>query len=169
MPPAQTLARRLTGTMLPWFFLLAAGLVALQFTVYSFSVNNAIRRDLATLGRTLEPSVAEAVWELDQPALDGLAGGLRLNAIVTGVRILTDRGEVLVDQGAGPEPGSWPGLAKVTVVPLRFRSRRGAWPEIGRMELHSGSGVAWGRLRAGSGPASTPPWALPWCWPRASG
>jgi signal transduction histidine kinase len=149
MAATRTLARRLLGTLFPWFLLLAAGLTALQITVHSISVNRAIRRDLDSLARTVAPSVTEAVWELDQPNLDGLVQGLRLNAIVTGVRVTTDSGEQLEIQGEVPGLTGWPGLAKAARVPLRYRSLRGAWMEIGRLEIYSDASVAWARLRAG--------------------
>jgi len=154
MAETQTLARRLVRSMLPWFLLLAAGMTAAQIGVQYVSVDGAVDRDLTTLARTLEPSMAEAVWELDQPTLEGLARGAALNAIVTGVRVLTERGEPLVTEGVVPDgrQGSgrrWFGQARTVAVPLRYRSRRGALLAIGRLEIHSSPQVVWGRLRAG--------------------
>jgi signal transduction histidine kinase len=153
MHASQTLARRLTRTMIPWFVLIAAGMAAAQITVQYFSINGAINRDLASLGRTLAPSMAEAVWELDQPTLDSLARGLMLNAIVTGVSVVDDRGETMVVEGALPagryDAESRPySLYKKEIVQLQYRSQRGAQPLIGTLEIASGPQVVWGRLQA---------------------
>ena len=103
MVEPHSLTRRLIHTMFPWFLLLAAGMSAAQIGVQYLSVNGAIDRDLATLARTLEPSMAEAAWALDQPTLEGLARGAALNAIVTGVRVLNEGGETLVAVGVVPD------------------------------------------------------------------
>ena len=154
MAEPQLLARRLIHSMFPWFLLLAAAMAAAQIGVQYVSVNDAINGDLATLARTLEPSMAAAVWELDQPAVAALARGAALNAIVTGVRVLTERGEPLVSEGVISGLGQTPGhrrygLAKAEVVPLRFRSKRGTLVAIGQLEIQSSPQVAWRRLRAG--------------------
>jgi len=149
MPASQTLARRLIQTMIPWFVLIAAGMAAAQITVQYFSINGAINRDLASLGRTVAPPMAEAVWELDQAALDSLARGLMLNAIVTGVSVANEKGETLVVEGVRPA-GSHDAearrfsLTKKERVRLQYLSQRGTQPLIGSLEISSGPRVVWG-------------------------
>jgi signal transduction histidine kinase len=147
MPPPRTLARRLTRTLVPWFLLLAAVLAAAQLAVQAVSIRGAIGRDLATLGRTVESSVSEAVWEVDRPSLGALLHGLRLNAIVSGVRVVADDGKVMMADGEadGPVPAGWFRAS----VPLDYRSRRGVLHRLGNLEISSSPAVVWERLRAG--------------------
>jgi signal transduction histidine kinase len=149
-----TLARRLTATMLPWFLFMAALLAGVQIAVQFVAVNGAIDRDLATMARTLAPSTAKAVWELDQASLEDLAEGVMHNAIITGLRVVTSREEVLVAKGDLPilpsgADSSRYALAKTKREPLYFRTRHGERMDIGRLELHAAPAVTWLRLRAG--------------------
>ena len=154
MASPQTLARRLVRTMVPWFLLIAFGLTAAQVTVQYLSVNGAIVGDLESLARTVEPSVAQAVWELDQPSLDDLARGAMLNAIVTGVSITGDNHAPLVAIGRLPEGpperrSPWFRLAKRAQVPLYVRSQRGERYLIGQLDIYSSPEVVWRRIRSG--------------------
>ncbi len=152
MHATQTLARRLIRTMIPWFLLIAVGMTAAQITVQYFSVNADLNRDLASLGRTVEPAVASAVWELDQPTLDGLARGIMLNMIVTGVSVVTEGGATLVVEGELPArrnfPSRWFNLTKKQVVQLQYRTQRRDRPLVGRLEIISGPQVVWQRIRS---------------------
>ena len=65
----QTLARRLLYTMLPWYLLLALGVTGIHLAIQYFAVGRTIANDLASLSRTVEPGVADAVWELDAARL----------------------------------------------------------------------------------------------------
>jgi len=154
MASHQTLARRLVHTMIPWFLLIAFGLTAAQITVQYLSVNGAIAGDLGSLARTVEPSVAQAVWELDQPSLDDLARGIMLNAIVTGVSITGDDRATLVAIGRLPEVqqerrSPWSRFAKRVRMPLYFRSQRGELHLIGQLDIYSSPEVVWQRIRSG--------------------
>jgi two-component system, sensor histidine kinase and response regulator len=58
----QTLSRRLLFTLLPWYLLLALTMTGGQLAIQYFSAAQAIINDLASLARTFEPGVTEAVW-----------------------------------------------------------------------------------------------------------
>jgi signal transduction histidine kinase len=152
MQATQTLARRLIRTMTPWFLLIAVGMTAAQIAVQYVSVNADLNRDLASLGRTVEPAVASAVWELDQPTLDGLARGIMLNMIVTGVSVVTEAGATLVVEGEVPSPRDFPSrwfsLSKIQVVQLQYRNQRRDRSLAGRLEILSGPQVVWQRIRS---------------------
>ena len=83
----QTLARRLLYTMLPWYLLLAISVTVVQLAIQYFSVARAIVEDVASLGRTIEPGITEALWELDSAGLASMARGLRLKCELRANRI----------------------------------------------------------------------------------
>ena len=102
-----------------------------QLVIQYFSVAGDIIDDLASLGRTVEPTVANAVWALDSPGLDSIVRGIRQNAIVSGVLITSDEGVVLVADGMlprspGQSDGIFPPPYRMEVVPpLPQVARRG--------------------------------------------
>ena len=69
----RTLARRLLFTLLPWYLLLALTMTGGQLVIQYFSVAQDIIDDLASLGRTVEPGVAECGvgTRFGAPELDG--------------------------------------------------------------------------------------------------
>ena len=153
-PATQTLARRLIATMVPWFLLIAISMTAAQVGVQYFNVSGAIDRDLRSLGRTVAPSVAEAVWEMDRPALGGLVRGIRLNAVVTGIRIVADNGDLLVADGRlpilpGPDRAGWSSLARQDRFPLFHKAQTGTEHLIGYLDIQSDAQVVWRSLRSG--------------------
>jgi len=149
MPSTHTLAHRLIRTMFPWFLLVAIGLTAAQVTVQYFYVNTDINASLDALCNTVKQPVASAVWEMDRPTLTGLAAGIRQNSIVTGVRIVTDQGEVLAAGGQVADGhGMAPWVYKQKDTPLYFKSQHDDQELIGTMRIDSGPAVVWQRLRA---------------------
>ena len=148
----QTLARRLLYTMLPWFLLLAVTLTVLQLGIQYFTAARAIGADLASLGRTIEPSASQALWELDNARLMTVVQGVRQNAIVTGVRVSNAAGEELVGDGDRPPPGlaasaNAPGQYKQVAVPLKYLERNNQLRVIGKLELFANRDVLWDRTK----------------------
>ena len=148
----QTLARRLLYTMLPWYLLLGFSMTGAQLAVQYIMMDRDIMDDLGSLGRTVEPGVAEAVWELDSARLTSMARGIRQNAIVTGVLITTDDGSVLVTDGtlSAPQEGRGsllPGQDKLEIVPLYHHSPKSKGRLIGYLNLHSSRNVLWERTK----------------------
>jgi signal transduction histidine kinase/DNA-binding response OmpR family regulator/HPt (histidine-containing phosphotransfer) domain-containing protein len=152
----QTLSRRLLYTMFPWYLLIALSMTAVQLTIQYFSVSQDIDNDLASLGHTIEPSVVNAVWELDGPQLRSIASGVRQNAIVTGVEIDSVSHATLIADGDIPSaPQAAGGLLaslfsshfKQAVLPLSYQSPRGERRLIGELRLYSNRDVLWHRIR----------------------
>ena len=148
----QTLARRLLYTMLPWYLLLALSVTGVQLAIEYFNVTRAIVEDLASLGRTVEPGITEAVWELDAAGLASMAHGVRLNAIITGVEIKTDQGEVLIADG--DLPASPMGRRTLfsrpyrqETVPLFHQEPKGKRRLIGSLHLYTNRDVLWNRIK----------------------
>ncbi len=137
----QTLSRRLLYTMFPWYLLIALSMTAAQLTIQYFSVSQDIDNDLTSLGHTIEPSVINAVWELDSPQLLSIARGVRQNAIVTGVEISSASNETLVADGDSASH------FKQTVLPLSYQSPRGERRLIGELRLYSNRDVLWDRIK----------------------
>jgi len=150
----QTLARRLLYTLLPWYLLLAFGLTSIQLAMEYYTVSSDVAADLASLGRTVEPGVTEAVWELDNTRLASVARGIRQNAIVTGLRIADEKGQTIVADGSIPAaPPREAGIFRIRdrreSVPLLHQSPDGKPRPIGLMVLHSSDEVVWQRMKYG--------------------
>jgi len=148
----QTLSRRLLYTMLPWYVLLAISITGVQLAIQYFTVDHAIGNDLASLGRTVEPGVTEAVWELDSVRLSSAAKGVRQNEIVTGVLIRNDKGDILVADGAIPAQQKesttlLSGPYRQQVVSLFHQSSHGSHDLIGYLDLYSSRSVLWDRIK----------------------
>ena len=148
----QTLSRRLLYTMLPWYLLIALSMTMAELAIQYFSVSRDIDSDLASLGRTVEPGITNAVWELDIPQLVSIVHGVRQNAIVTGVQIESATREILVTDGSLPASlnevgGIFPSPFKETVVPLIYPSPRGDSQLIGHLKMYSNRNVVWDRTK----------------------
>ena len=150
----QTLSRRLFYSMLPWYLLIAMSMTALQLVIQYIIVSRDIDMDLASLGRTVESSVADAVWELDVPRLSAIAQSIRQNAIVTGVEVQGINATVLITEGNNP------GIKKNEMHSLLFGKKQaelvlvhhspiGEIKEIGALRLFSGRDVVWDRIKYG--------------------
>jgi two-component system, sensor histidine kinase and response regulator len=150
----QTLARRLLYTLLPWYLVLAFCVTSIQLAMEYYTVSSDIAADLASLGRTVEPGVAEAVWELDNTRLASVARGIRQNAIVTGLQITDEKGQTIVADGTIPAAPSWEAdifrlRTRQETVPLLHQSSDGRPQPIGAMVLHSSNQVVWQRMKYG--------------------
>jgi two-component system, sensor histidine kinase and response regulator len=150
----QTLARRLLYTLLPWYLLLALCVTSIQLAMEYYTVSSDVAADLASLGRTVEPGVTEAVWELDNMRLASVARGIRQNAIVTGLQITDEKGQTIVADGKVPaaplrEAGIFRIRDRQETVPLLHQSRDGKPQPIGLMVLHSSDEVVWQRMKYG--------------------
>ena len=148
----QTLSRRLLFTLLPWYLLLALTMTGGQLAIQYFSAAQAIINDLASLARTFEPGVTEAVWELDSERLNSMARGLRQNEIVTGVLIASNEGEVLMTDGTIPSSQEKSGgiiapRFRTEVIPLVRDLSDGQVRLIGHLSLYSSSDVLWDRTK----------------------
>ncbi len=150
----QTLSRRLLYTMFPWYLVIALGMTGVQLAIQYVTVSRDIENDLLSLGRTVAPSVTNAVWELDPPQLAAIVRGVRNNAIASGVEIETATGDVLVSDGRlpskTPESGSYFGDAfKQAIVPLVYQSPRGEPRVVGNLKMYSNRDVIWNRTKYG--------------------
>ncbi|MDQ1832593.1 response regulator [Massilia scottii] len=148
----QTLARRLLYTMLPWYLLLAVSMTVLQLGIQYFAVSRAIADDLASLGRTVEPGAAQALWELDIARLAAVARGVRQNAIVTGVRITNTDDDELA--GDGDRPGQRSSATAPASrqyqhyqVALHYTERDNKQRLIGYLDLYANGDVLWDRIK----------------------
>jgi two-component system, sensor histidine kinase and response regulator len=150
----QTISRRLLYTMLPWYLLIALSMTGVQLAIQYVSASRDIDKDLASLGRTIAPSVTSAVWELDPPQLASIVRGVRQNAIVTGVQIESASSGVLIRDGGSPVAsgdvgGIFSSTFKQTVVPLVYRSPRGEDRLVGQLTMYSDRDVIWDRTKYG--------------------
>ena len=140
--------------MLPWYLLATIGLVAVQLGIQYVGISRAIANDLASLGRTVEPAVTNAVWELDRDQMTRALDGVRQNAIVSGARIESAKGDILADSGWSRESDETPDLAffvrgRSAATPLRHATADGAMQLLGVLWLHTAPSVIWDRLKYG--------------------
>ncbi len=150
--PRHTLGRRLLLAMLPWYALLALSVTVLQLMVQYVWVADTISRDLASLGRTAQPSAVEAVWELDSARLSSVSHGLLQNAIVTGVRITSDKDVTLIAEDNTPPARSWKerlldGIYQQQHIALERQGVNGQPQAIGQLVLYANRAVLWDRLK----------------------
>jgi signal transduction histidine kinase len=137
----------------PWFLLISLGMVGVQLAVEWVGAGRAIERDLASLALAIEQPLSEAVWELNRPALEGFAQGILEGSIVTGIEIVTERGDALVAKGQVPAAGqartasAWR-LSKRRVTELRHLSQRGAREGVGELRLYASPFVVWQRIQS---------------------
>ncbi|MFL9878467.1 response regulator [Herbaspirillum rhizosphaerae] len=148
----QTLARRLLNTMLPWYLLLVVSMTMLQMGIQYVSISKAIAEDLASLVRTIEPSVTQALWELDSARLSSIVSGVRQNAIVTGARISNSADIEVVGDGDRPavadtEETHPTSQYQEVAVPLRHMERDNRQLQIGKLSLYTNRTVLWDRIK----------------------
>ena len=154
MKTTSTLSRRLLRSMLPWYLLATVVLVAAQLTIQYISISQAISSDLASLGRTIEPAVTDAVWELDQGHLLKALDSVRQNAIISGLQVTSSDGDILVER-------NWPRSSSdiersvlfvgghAVAVPLHRPAADGGQQLIGTLNLYTDPSVVWDRIKYG--------------------
>jgi signal transduction histidine kinase/DNA-binding response OmpR family regulator/HPt (histidine-containing phosphotransfer) domain-containing protein len=150
----STLSRRLLRFMLPWYLLATVAMVAVQLGIQYVGISRSVGDDLASLGQTIESSVTNAVWELDRDQMIRALDGLRQNEIVSGARIESAEGDLLVDSGWPRESADAPApeffvRGQSASIPLRHAVSGGQIQEIGVLRLHTEPSVIWGRLKYG--------------------
>ncbi len=140
--------------MLPWYLLVTIGLVAVQLTIQYAGISRAVSDDLASLGRTVEPAVTGAVWELDRGQLLKVLDSVRQNAIISGVQVTSSDGDILADR-------NWPRSTAdirrsvlfvsghVAALPLHHAAADGDIQMIGTLGLYTDPVVIWDRLKYG--------------------
>ncbi len=151
---SQTLSRRLLYTMFPWYLLIAISMTGVQLSIQYFSVSWDISNDLASLSRTIGPSVTNAVWELDKPQLMNIVTGVRQNAIVSGVQIESADGKILAASGNVPDVMKegdtlFPAGFRQAELPLASPSPKGEHNVIGVLKMYSDRHVLWDRIKYG--------------------
>ncbi len=146
----QTLARRLLLTMAPWYVLLVLGMTLLHLGIQYVAVNRAIEDDLASLAKTVEPGVAQAVWEFDASRLAALVEGVRQNGVVTGMRISNAGGVDMAGGGDRPLGAGSPSTEQAYRhhrIALYYTERDNQQRLIGHLDLYANRNVLWQRIR----------------------
>ncbi|HRZ52025.1 MAG TPA: response regulator [Candidatus Contendobacter sp.] len=138
--------------MLPWYLLLAVSVTGIHLIIQYFAVSHTIISDMASLGRMVESGIAQAVWELDMTQLTLMARGVRQNAIITGVRIKAENGNILLNDGDLPsvqdeQKNILSGQYQREIMPLFYQPLTGERRLIGYLNLYSSRGVLWDRIK----------------------
>ncbi len=154
MSARRPLSRRLLFAMLPWYLLPAIGLTAAQIAIQYHTERVALGADLAALAHTIEPGMAEELWQLDQTQLAVMAHALLESSRISGVEIDSDRGEALVRAGKLPAPtqGRAPRDGGGTAFSLPLYHQPDAAPHrlIGRLLLYADDSVLWNHIKYSS-------------------
>lgn len=103
MPSIKSLAGRLFKLVFGWYLLLAILVTCVQLGIEFILIRNTVADDMAALGQSFTPAVADALWTYDQPLLESLIKGMGQASIVTGARIENSRGEIVVKVGRLPD------------------------------------------------------------------
>ncbi|MDR3409433.1 MAG: ATP-binding protein [Formivibrio sp.] len=150
----KNLAGRLFKFVFGWYLLLAVLVTGVQLGLEYSSIRTTISSDLVALGRSFAPGVADAMWTYDKPLLASLAKGIAQTAIITGVKIENNRGEIVATEGRIPlanEQASNTSLAPFQMheVPLWSVSlaENHARRTLGRMVLYSDRSVVLDRIK----------------------
>ena len=147
----QSLTGRLFRLVFGGYVILAIVVTGIQLVLEYSSIQQNIAKDLASLGQSFNGGVTGAMWELDRPLMTTIAQGIAQSSIVTGVKIASGNGEVLVSIGEIPaEPSSasegllapYQSNTTVLVKPTPTGNR-----ELGYMTLYTNRQVALEKVR----------------------
>ncbi|QPK65046.1 response regulator [Methylomonas sp. LL1] len=103
MPSIKSLAGRLFKLVFGWYLLLAILVTCFQLGFEFLLIRSTIGADMAALGQSFTPAVADAIWTFDQPLLDSLINGMGQASIITGAKIENSRGDILAKVGRLPD------------------------------------------------------------------
>ena len=103
MPSIKSLAGRLFKLVFGWYLLLAIGVTGVQLGLEFILIRNTVADDMAALGQSFTPAVADALWTYDQRLLDSLIKGIGQASIVTGAKIENSLGNIVAKVGRLPE------------------------------------------------------------------
>jgi len=98
----KTLAGRLFQLVFGWYLFLAVLITGIQLGLEYASIRKTAGSDLVALGNSFAPSVSDALWTFDKSLLDSLSKGIMQTTIITGVKIVNGRNEIVVEEGHIP-------------------------------------------------------------------
>jgi hypothetical protein len=148
-----TLAGRLFTAVLGWYLLLAISVTAGQLLIEFLTVSRSVDADIQSLGRSFEPGVTEALWAIDRPLLASLARGIRQSSVVTGVKIVTNRGVVMAGEGDLPAisgsatTGNPFARSRQWEIPLARKLTDGGAMKIGDLTIYSGGEAIFDKIK----------------------
>jgi len=148
----SSLTGRLFRLVFGWYLALAISVTATQLALEYSSITKTINADIQALGQSFAPGIEDALWALDRPLLASMIKGIMNTAIVTGARITTPRGEVIVEKGAIPigdydRGGSLLAPYRRHQVALQLRTARGETRHLGELTIFSDRSVALSRIK----------------------
>lgn len=146
------LTGRLFKLVFGWYLLLALTVTTVQLGIEFSATSRSIRGDLESFGKSFAPSVADNLWTFDRPQLETVANGLKSTAAITGVKIESRGGQVVVAAGVVPNPetqvdGGLLAPFQVQRFPLEIKSPRGGQKTIGQLVLFSDRSVVLDRIK----------------------
>jgi len=147
----HSLTGRLFKLVFGGYVILAIVVTVTQLSLEYSSIRRTISKDIAALGQSFNGGVAGAMWELDRPLLKTMAQGIVQSSIVTGVKIISDNGEVMAKAGEIPSPLS--DTSTSLLDPFQFNSSRlvrqtsHGVRDIGQLVIYTDRSVALKRIR----------------------
>ena len=150
----QSLAGRLFKLVFGAYVVLAVLVTGVQLVLEYASIQRMIGNDLVSLGRSFSGGIAGAQWELDRPLLKTMAQGMAQSAMVSGVQITSENGEVMAEVGVIPDAAARAAPeARSLLAPFQYHTERLTFPtpqglrELGRLTIYADRSVALERVR----------------------
>ena len=142
----QSLSSRLFKLVFGGYVILAIFVTVIQLLLEYSSVQKTISEDLASIGRSFNGGVSEAMWEMDKALLKTIAQGIAQSSITTGVKITSNTGEIFAEVGIVPltaltEPSDLLSHTQFYTSNLRKESVLGI-RDLGVMTVYSDRSVA---------------------------
>lgn len=90
---AVSISKQLLTKVILSYILLTVSIMALQVVFSYVSVKNEINAELKQLKETIDVSLSQAIWEMNDPQIDAIGQGLSNMNLVKAVVIIGDQGE----------------------------------------------------------------------------
>lgn len=151
MRSAQSLSRLLLRHVLLWYFALVACTAAALLYFELDSIQERIADELIQIEQSFAYGFNQAVWNLDSEMIEMLSKGIVHAQVVSGVRVVDAKGDVLVEDGEIPDGPVSSNLllggVQMHDFPLKNLEVDGASDEIiGNLSIYTNAAVLHERL-----------------------
>ena len=151
MKAVQSLPAVLLRHVLFWYMVLVVGLAVALSVAETISIEKRIGKDLQQINALFNKGLGQAIWNLDNDLIESIARGILQAPVVTGLVLIDNSGEVLLEKGIiSSNKVGRPlifGGAMQQVMELRSPAGSPYDEAIGRLTIYADSSVLFDRLR----------------------